>query len=171
VTSVKSLYTEQRLATLVNEGWAIAYEAIKPAVEGRTSTTLADDSDLKFTNVAPGDYQVELDIIYSGGAGTSESDLKFDFGLPGSGSLATLNLQGIIRLASDAGNLHQGIFGDGSGSTAYTNGLTTFYGMSLSGQLNVQSSGSVSFQWAAGTNSGTQTRVQPFSRFSLSRRD
>ena len=164
--SDKAYTVEQRINTQVGQGWTIPFEAIKPASEGRTATALADDSDLTFAGVPAGTYKVELDAFYDGGAGASESDLKFTWTSP----TGALNTQGIIHLASDAGNLHL-ISSDNTASiTAWTNGIGTMVVMSLRGSLVSTAAGTFAFRWACGTNTGTNTHLFAGSRLSLSRR-
>ena len=168
MTSEKSYAVEQRIDTQVTEGWTLPWEAVKSADELRTSTTLASDGDLTFSNVPAGTYWVSFDCLYLGGAGAAEGDFKIDFNLPaGSGAL---NLNGIARLASDGGALHQVFITGSAGFTAWTNGLGVTLGFSLTGNLQVVSAGTFVLRWACGTNTGTSSRLLQNSRLSIARR-
>lgn len=164
----KAYTLESRLDTQILEGWTLPWEAVKSADESRTSTTLASDSDLQFSNVPIGTYWVSFDCLYTGGAGVSEGDFKIDFNLPG--SVGSLNLNGIARLASDAGALHQVFVTGSAGFTAWTNGLANTFGYSLTGNLQVAAVGTFVLRWACGTNTGTSSRLLQNSRLSMARR-
>lgn len=166
--SEKAYALEARLAVQVVEGWTIAFEAIKGGDTGRTSTTLADDPDLTFADVPAGTYMADWDLLYDGGSGANEGDFKFHITAPGG---ATANLSGIVRLASDAGNLHQGIVATGGSSIiAYTNGVGTTYGISMHGNIVIATPGTVALRWACGTNTGTSSHALANSRMALYRR-
>jgi hypothetical protein len=168
VSDEKLYALQQRHDLLIAQGWTLPWEAVKSADESRTSTTLTNDGDLQFTNVPIGSYWVSFDCLYTGGAGVSEGDFKIDFNLPG--GVGSLNTNGIARLASDAGALHQVFVTGASGFTAWTNGLANTFGFSLTGLLVAAATGTFVLRWACGTNTGTSSRLLQNSRLSIARR-
>jgi hypothetical protein len=166
VTSEKSYDTAQRIDAQIAGGWTIPFEAVKSGNEGRSTTTSSDDADLQIP-VTPGHWYFDALLLYHGGAGSSEGDFKWTFTIP----TGSIQWECIVRLASDAGNLHDAsVQGSGVTINAYTNGLTTTYILNIQGSFDITASGTFTLRWAKGQSSDTNTTLEQYSRISANRR-
>lgn len=140
-------------ATLLGD--AVPWTDVKPSDQSVTSsTTLVNDNDLRWAVSANTTWFWVCFISYEGGTQGS-SDLKFQWSLP---SGATL--KGAALAASTAGTLTLGHMSGGSTRTAGSNGAGTNLPLVMCGTVTVSSTGgSVIFQWAQSTSSGTATKV------------
>lgn len=166
MTSEKAYDTAQRIDSQVAGGWSIPYEAVKSGSEGRSSTTLADDGDLILA-VDPGQWYFDAHLFWHGGAGTSEGDFKFTFTIPA----GTITWWTHYQAVPDGGVIHATVI-QASGTTvsAWTNGASSEYGVSVKGQFNISASGNFTLRWAKGVSSDTNTTLMQWSRMSAHRR-
>ena len=138
--------------------WFVPFAAIKPADTARaTNTTLAADPDIVIPVATNANYQITGIIVYDGGTGGTEGDIKWAFTVPSGSS----GYYGYSR--QNLSGSYTGAFTSNwtDGQTAQTTGVGTFMTITISGMLATSSTGgNLVLTWAQNTSSSANTRVR-----------
>jgi hypothetical protein len=139
--------------------WFVPLNAYKAADQSVTSsTTLANDNALFVSVAANCTYTLQLDLFYEGAA-AGTGDLKWNFTSPS----GTTGLTGTPAYFGTDTNIHGAAFValGSTFTTLGTNGAGVIkYALTTGTLVTSSTAGTLQFQWAQNSSSGTATKVR-----------